>query len=193
MQLDIRFGLKDEERLQVARILYESLGRKIQPVFGPIDKGLPIVAEIFQEDRMFVAISDGIVLGFSGLQFLGKSYLDPSFRFLVRRYGLGVFRVIFNGWLLEADAEEDELYLDTLAVAENWRGKGIGTLLIDEVLSIARKEKFRCVKLSVVDTNPRAKAFYERVGFQVKKTDNIPFPWNRIFKISSATVMEYTL
>ncbi|MHA1780932.1 MAG: GNAT family N-acetyltransferase [Candidatus Thorarchaeota archaeon] len=114
----------------------------------------------------------------------GRSHEDEDAAF---------FCIIFNGWLIESKVADDELYLDTIAVADDWRGKGIGKQIVETVFAIAQEKGLSRVKLAVVDTNPRAKAFYERIGFGVKKVGAIPYPWKRIFKFSSADIMEYDL
>jgi ribosomal protein S18 acetylase RimI-like enzyme len=96
---------------------------------------------------------------------------------------------MYNGWLLEYNANQEELYLDTIAVSEQARGHGIGSILLNTVIDFAREEGFLAVKLSVIDTNTRAKSLYERVGFQVVKVEKIPYPWSRTFGFSSAIDM----
>jgi ribosomal protein S18 acetylase RimI-like enzyme len=47
----------------------------------------------------------------------------------------------------------------------------VGTKLLDEVIAIARESGKRRVRLHVVDTNPRAQALYQRLGFRVTKVE----------------------
>ena len=63
----------------------------------------------------------------------------------------------------------DIIRIESLAVESNFRGKGEGTLLLKKVFDFARENGYREVMLEVVDTNPRAKALYERLGFAQKK------------------------
>jgi ribosomal protein S18 acetylase RimI-like enzyme len=50
------------------------------------------------------------------------------------------------------------------------RGKGIGSLLIQEVAGAARSAGMSAVTLEVVDTNDSAQSLYERQGFRLSKT-----------------------
>ena len=59
------------------------------------------------------------------------------------------------------DAETPEL---TIAVAEGWRGKGIGTALLRALLDRARADGFAALSLSVSPDNPAAE-LYRRHGF----------------------------
>jgi ribosomal protein S18 acetylase RimI-like enzyme len=71
----------------------------------------------------------------------------------------------------------DEIYVDGIAVAGKARGLGIGTQLLAEISHIARAHDKRFVRLDVIDTNPRAQALYERVGFRVTKVQS--FRWKQ--------------
>jgi len=62
------------------------------------------------------------------------------------------------------------LYIDDLCVAENQRGKHIGTLLYDHVLAYAEENGFYNVTLHVWEGNDSAKAFYQKVGMGVQQT-----------------------
>jgi ribosomal protein S18 acetylase RimI-like enzyme len=45
-------------------------------------------------------------------------------------------------------------------------GKGVGSLLMQECIQIAKDSKIETIWLGVWEHNPRAIAFYERVGFE---------------------------
>jgi ribosomal protein S18 acetylase RimI-like enzyme len=55
-----------------------------------------------------------------------------------------------------------------MGVLEGYRGKGIGVALMRATLAQARKTGFKRVELTVREDNLRAKALYEKVGFQVE-------------------------
>lgn len=61
--------------------------------------------------------------------------------------------------------KEGEWYLGHLGVAENVRGRGIGTRLIHHLLSLG--DGYTEASLHVAETNARAQALYERLGFEV--------------------------
>lgn len=56
-------------------------------------------------------------------------------------------------------------YLATIAVAPDYRGRGVGTRLIQQVEDTCRRGA-RHLFLCVSSFNPRAKALYERLGFR---------------------------
>jgi ribosomal protein S18 acetylase RimI-like enzyme len=48
----------------------------------------------------------------------------------------------------------------------DFRGYGVGTVLIQQALAWGRKHGLEMIRLGVLDSNVRAKALYERLGFQ---------------------------
>ena len=57
-------------------------------------------------------------------------------------------------------------YVDSLVVAQESEGKGVGRALLDYVERWAREHGYREVVLDVFAGNQRAVAFYERQGYQ---------------------------
>jgi ribosomal protein S18 acetylase RimI-like enzyme len=62
------------------------------------------------------------------------------------------------------------LYIRELHVLGTFQGQGAGSWAIDQVLSMARKERRPALRLTVFVNNP-AKALYERKGLQVVGAD----------------------
>ena len=56
--------------------------------------------------------------------------------------------------------------LENVVVADDFRGKGIGTRLIEEFLARARQAKSQSVFLEVRESNTAARALYAKVGFR---------------------------
>ncbi|MHA1907067.1 MAG: GNAT family N-acetyltransferase [Candidatus Thorarchaeota archaeon] len=189
MDVVIKWGMDDDQRMTISQILYDSLGDKLNPIFGGNERGIACVASILQSERLLLAMTDDEVLGIAGLMFRDLGYMDSSLRTLRKHLGWGIFRAMFNGWLLEHRAKKDELYLDTIAVSEEARGLGIGSKLLQTVQDFARQEGFSYVKLSVIDTNTRAMSMYERMGFRVEAVQKMPYPWSRTFGFSSVIDM----
>ena len=59
-------------------------------------------------------------------------------------------------------------YIDAVAIARRHQGKGIGTLVLRDMLAEAGA---RPVRLNVLHVNP-ARALYARLGFRVIRRDN---------------------
>lgn len=59
-----------------------------------------------------------------------------------------------------------ELYIDSIAVREDCRGRGIATRLLQAAVDKARAMNLPAVGLLVDKGNPKAERLYERVGFR---------------------------
>ncbi|MBQ9313718.1 MAG: GNAT family N-acetyltransferase [Clostridia bacterium] len=62
--------------------------------------------------------------------------------------------------------EARALYIDRLGVNVNYQGKGYGSLVIKNVIEIARKNQFEYLRLFVVDINNPAICLYEKNRFE---------------------------
>jgi ribosomal protein S18 acetylase RimI-like enzyme len=85
-------------------------------------------------------------------------------------------RVLGHGFCIMQHAggrlmvEHDTLYIDDICVDGNARGRGVGRALYDYILDYARKKGCYNVTLNVWTCNPRAMAFYEKLGLKPYKT-----------------------
>ena len=78
-----------------------------------------------------------------------------------------------------------------ITVAEGYRGKGLGSELIRQMIAWARKKRLDLLELNVYDTNRDARRLYERFGF--RKVAEIPFRTKRGNKYISHVVMQLHL
>lgn len=56
--------------------------------------------------------------------------------------------------------------IDSIFVPVTYRGRGIARRLVEDALTWLREEGIRRVELSVDATNPGARTFWERIGFE---------------------------
>lgn len=59
------------------------------------------------------------------------------------------------------------LYMDDLYVKDNFRGKGIGTNLIEKVISFAKENGCHKLRWQVSDWNKNAINFYKKLGAEI--------------------------
>ena len=64
------------------------------------------------------------------------------------------------------ETQAGELYLDSIAVFENYRGKGVATALLQASIEKGRTLGLPAVGLLVDKGNPKAETLYLRVGFK---------------------------
>jgi ribosomal protein S18 acetylase RimI-like enzyme len=77
--------------------------------------------------------------------------------------------------LLERTPAAHQLVMDGLAVAAEFRGRGIGSLLLSEACRIATAHHCDQIRLDVIDVNLRARSLYERHGFTAVRTEQTPY------------------
>lgn len=98
-----------------------------------------IFEKIVSDDTFFVAEADGIVVGIIEL----------------------VFQRIGNPSLVTRNV----IFIDSMAVDENYRGMGIGHLLFEKVRQIKEQKHFDGIELQVNAKNKAAYEMYSKYGF----------------------------
>ena len=71
----------------------------------------------------------------------------------------------FAGYI-SVTAVAGEGYINNIAVFENMRGVGIGSLLLDRAVTFARKENLEFLSLEVRASNTAAISLYTKIGFK---------------------------
>lgn len=80
---------------------------------------------------------------------------------------IGQTFVMLNSSEREAADGETRAYLFAFRIKPEWRGKGIGTHLMDFVEDDLRTRGFGFVTLNVSKDNPNALRLYRRLGYQI--------------------------
>lgn len=70
--------------------------------------------------------------------------------------GFALYYVRFSTW------KGQRMYLEDILVTEEWRCKGIGRMLMDQLIEVARERKFSGIMWQVLDWNEPAINFYRR-------------------------------
>lgn len=183
----------------IQKIFYEGFSAKLGFITKKTDLQLSISRDfklfnIESAEQEFVGIIDGTVLGFLSLRFSGqaKEFNSQSLnmRELLPKYG--VFAVI-RAWIFDLifqhHPEEGELYIDTVGVLAEARGKGVGSSLLRFCEIYAKEHHCKKLTLMVIYENPKAKALYERLGYTVVSSHSL---WllKRSTGVSGAYFME---
>lgn len=66
---------------------------------------------------------------------------------------------------IELEARPDEFYIDTICVNPNFRGMGIGTILLNHAETLCKEKGYSKLSLSVELEKERARHLYEKIGF----------------------------
>lgn len=187
--IEIRQGLPEGDRHQAAEIYDHAFHQKLTPMLGPRERCIAVIEQILDPALAIAAYQGERLVGVAGLQYGGKSYVPARLGPFIRE--LGPLRGLFSYAafaLLFVSHRQVELLIESLAVAPDVRGQGVGTRLLEAVSDFARAHGFSSVSLEVVDTNPRARQLYERMGFIAGETHQFPWLYRRM-GFSAVTVM----
>ena len=192
--VSVSSGFSESERAQAAVLYWQAFGAKLGRVMRPEAKALAFFEQVLNPGFSLVARdADGTMLGLAGFKTVEGGLTDAGYSDLARVYGR--FGAIWRAPLLavlERKLQPGVFQMDGILVEATARGRGIGTRLLQAVLDEARSRALREVQLDVIDTNPRARALYERVGFVATGEERTgPLRW--LFGFSSATRMRHDL
>ncbi|MHB1336796.1 MAG: GNAT family N-acetyltransferase [Candidatus Humimicrobiaceae bacterium] len=174
-------------------IYYCAFKRKIKALIKSKEKALAIYKKSLNADRVLYAVLDEKVVGIAGLHYDNKNFVEIKYKDL-REYFNPIFSyfVYFIYRKMSPELKNDVIRIDSIAVDEDARGQGIGSILIEKVVEFAKDKGFKEVILEVVDTNPKAKKLYEKIGFNEKKLVKFYFT-SRVAGFSSEFIMSYNM
>jgi ribosomal protein S18 acetylase RimI-like enzyme len=190
MSVTVLRGLPRDLRPAAAVLYWQAFGGKLGAVLGPDDRALAFLNRVIRADHAIVALDDqGGLIGLAGFKTPQGAFAGGAFADLRAIYGLP--GAIWRGSLLRLlgrDVENARFLMDGICVAREARGHGVGSLLIEAICDEGRARGYAEVRLDVIDTNWRARALYERLGFSVAGIEHLG-PLRHVFGFASATKM----
>jgi ribosomal protein S18 acetylase RimI-like enzyme len=173
----------EEDAPVIARILVQAFPGLYRSTFGNLGakRLTTLLTQLYLAGNLslettYVAEREGQVVGLAILH-IGKSIGRGSAwaygRRLLRHLGLfRAWRAFVGGLGANAMLDRriprapDLAYIEALAVAEEERGKGIGTLLIESAMEWTQAQRRTRIALHVLNSNTGAQRLYQRMGFQ---------------------------
>ena len=70
--------------------------------------------------------------------------------------GFALYYIRYSTW------KGQRMYLEDIIVTENWRGKGIGKMLFEELIKVCKEKEFKGMIWQVLDWNEPAIHFYKK-------------------------------
>ncbi|MET0070304.1 MAG: GNAT family N-acetyltransferase [Candidatus Thiodiazotropha sp.] len=193
-EVSYQVGIPHEFKDQAVALYDEAFGRKIAVAIEDDAKRREVLSRCFVLEYAVSALSEGRLIGIAGLHTRKGSLTGgATYKDLVSMLGFiegNMTALILS--LYEREPEEGELVMDGITVLSGYRGRGIGGVLLDKVKEYAHQGGFRSIRLDVIDTNPRAKALYERNGFKVVKRESFPY-LKKVLGFGGSETMTYTI
>jgi ribosomal protein S18 acetylase RimI-like enzyme len=182
--------LPDRLRPAAARLYWQAFGGKLGRVMGPDDRAHAFLERAIRGDHALCALGEGdVLLGLVGFRSISGAFAEGTpdqWRAIYGRVGAVWRAEVLRALVREVD--NDRFLIDGLCVAQNARGKGVGTALIESVAVRAASLGYRELRLDVIDTNLRARALYERLGFRALRTEPIGM-LRHLFGFEACTTM----
>jgi ribosomal protein S18 acetylase RimI-like enzyme len=182
-------GLPPGQRAAAARLYWQAFGGKLGRVMGPEARALAFLNRVIREDHVIAALDGDTLLGLIGFKTPQGAFAGGDMADLRAVYGLT--GSLWRGALLEMlsrEVDSERFLVDGICVAPEARGRGVGSALIEALCAEARARGYAEVRLDVIDTNPRARALYERQGFIATRTAPMG-PLRHVFGFDAATTM----
>ena len=166
----------EEQKIEIVNLFFENFSKIFQnlKLFSKDNKKLlEYLGKNLNYENVICIINEDEIIGVLGFKVINKSFINYKRSNFIEVFGHfgGNYRYLSNMFIgfFESVPKKDEIVIEMVAVNSKFRSMGIGTLLINQILDIGKKEKKSKILLEVVNTNPRAKFLYEKLGFQVKK------------------------
>lgn len=167
----IRFATKEDgiEIANLVLIILKDMGLPFVAEMGD-EKTIEVLAEAVKDPtyrygytRGLVKEIDGKIAGIAfGYPSEDEKIIDQGFSQALKQLGMADQKLF-----TDPETFPDEWYLDTICVNQAFRGKGVGSELLDALPRLAKKEQKQKIGLCVDQGNPDAQRLYERKGFQV--------------------------
>ncbi len=190
----VQRGWNHKQSVKAAELYEQAFGEKFRAAIPSTTDRLALLSECLIPEFSLCSLDEGEMIGLAGFQTeLGALTGGITLSTLLKHCGLvkGMWAALVLS-LLDREANASELVMDGIVVDAAYRGQGIGAELLDGIIEYARDQGYERVRLDVIDTNPRAKALYQRKGFEAK--EHTSFPWLKwLIGFSGATTMVYEL
>lgn len=188
-----QFGIPESLRDDAAKLYDEAFGEKFLVAIRDREKRLQLLSDSLLLPFSVAAIANGKLAGIAGFHTsLGSLTKGITAQSLFQHLGFlrGMWAAsIFS--LYERQIKKSELLMDGIAVSQEFRGHGIGTVLLNTLKSYACENEFSHIRLDVIDTNPAARRLYERQGFTATHTEHFGYlRWLLGFGASTTMVFQ---
>lgn len=190
----IYHGFQPSQRRRVIELFWEAFKSKLELLMKPDEKAFRFFEMVVNPSYAISACSiDGTLIGVAGFKTKDGAFIGGGLKELCTVYGGvgGLWRGLVLS-ILDRPIEPETLLMDGIFVSNDMRGLGVGSALLASIKEKARADGYAKIRLDVIDTNPRARALYERQGFIASDTADMG-PLRHIFRFQKATTMVFKI
>ena len=162
--------LDEKQTNQAISVFVEGFYNVFSNISKDKEKLHKLFKNFFDYDMSYAYLQDGEAVGFIGLADYRKRPLKLNREIFMETMGGFAGRMSYNAMTAAMEklnvVSPQDIYIDYIATDPKHRSSGIGTKLIEFVRNGLG---YKHIELEVFSKNPRAKQFYERVGFKTVK------------------------
>lgn len=183
--------LSPQDKKEIAFLIHEGFRDMFAPAFKYLkeEEKVPLVTEMLTFNKGFYYKDEKGLWGTGVLLETGTVYCQVPFKAL---WKLRLLRFLVLRRIFRHKTKKGVLHLEMFAVNPHTRGQGIGSQMMNALVDYGRSQGFHTLNLGVVNTNPRAKKLYERLGYKVVKSGKSNWIARRA-GFTAYDVMEYEL
>ncbi|WP_312554202.1 GNAT family N-acetyltransferase [Empedobacter brevis] len=167
--LNFREARKEDAAL-IAELMMLAMDKIVYDFIGEnnYNEGVSFLKKLIEQEGNQYSYQNTVVVECDNQLAGTTTFYDGGKLHELRKPVLDVLRTDYKQDIHPQDeTQEGEIYIDTIAVSENFRGKGIGTEILDYLIEELANKQDKTLGLLVDFTNPNAKKLYERKGFKV--------------------------
>lgn len=170
--MEVERGLPQSDRADAMEVFYAAFEAKLSgPLGADRVRAMEFLGRTLRSHNVILAKEGRTVMGILAFSAENDPVAADEFQVAKDIYGtLGALRRLALLAPMEHKQLPGALYVDSIAVSPEARGTGVGSLLLAEADAIALERGMKWVDLDVIDINPRARALYERLGYEVQAT-----------------------
>ena len=168
--IEISEGIADERLDDALRIAYDAFAAKFRIGFRDADDLIRLFRDSVNASACLSAVVDGRLAGILLLHTTEREFFRLRVCALFTRFTpVRAFRMLFNLLLLHEGAKPGVFTVDALAARSSFRGRGVGTTLLERAEELARSQGKATMALGVLGDNDGAIRLYERRGYRTTR------------------------
>lgn len=118
------------------------------------------------------------------IKWVEEGIFNDEFYFIKNSNGqtIGMVRVLEEDLLYWGQKIEMAKYIHSLVVIEEFEGKGIGKIILQNIENDAKKNGYKYLRLDADSKNPKLCSYYEKQGFKKTGTKVLPLSTYNLYQ-----------